>query len=327
LTCDDTCPPRSPKTRTVKQSVPMTESGDDDTYKLVHGILMGTAWLVLAPIAIGVSLIRRVSPATCCLNQNGFWFQIHFYCQILVVTLTLIGFIIIWWSDDIGGDDDGDDTRFRFLKDYWEEQSNEYDDDDRNKDSRDDDDNNNKNDDDNDSETDLLFPAFGWTEDDVEENIHPKIGISIVVLALFQAFLGFIRPHVHPPTPTVSSSPSQPLSTTTTTTVLAPSKPPVSDIYGTEPNDTDDNNNATDDRGDMHRNENNNNNNNDHDEIVDVGNTDDDNNNDNPTTDSHPTGKTRIRVIWEWSHRCLGLTLLGISWFQCVLGIRLYRDG
>jgi hypothetical protein len=291
--------------------------GDDDTYKLVHGILMGSAWLVLAPIAIGASLIRRISPATCCLNQNGFWFQIHFYCQILVVVFTVAGFLVIWWGGDDGG---GGDDRIRFLKDYWENPSDEKD----NDDGHDDNDNEDYGNDDSDNDEILLFPAFGWTEDNAEENIHPKIGISILVLVLFQAFLGFIRPHVHPPAPPSSPPPAASSSSKVRSTTTFSSS--------TEQNGTDDNYigssaiavmDATK-SPDLLSGDNNNINNNHNNEPTAPGDNYDDDDVDH--TIQHPPTKTMIRVIWEWCHRCLGLTLLGISWLQCIIGIRIFRS-
>jgi hypothetical protein len=284
---------------------------DDDTYKLVHGILMGTAWLVLAPIAIGASLIRRISPAPCCLNQNGFWFQIHFYCQILV----------IWSGDDDGGS--GNDDRIRFLKDIWEEEEEDEDNDDYNGPSEDSKDNSSE------DENLLLFPAFGWTEDDAEENIHPKIGVSILAIVLFQAFLGLIRPHIHAaPPPSSPPVPSKPTNNSTTTSSSSSSN--------TEQHSTNDNNNTLlptntstidgiDDSskspalrsGEIIVPTNSNSNSND--VAATKAGDEDDHSVPKPT-------KTRIRVIWEWCHRCLGLVLLGLSWLQCIIGIRIFRN-
>jgi hypothetical protein len=300
-----------------------SDDNDDDTYKLVHGILMGSAWLVLAPIAIGASVIRRVSPITCCLNQNGFWFQIHFYCQILVVALTVAGFLVIWLGDDDGRSDD-DGVRIRFLKDFWEDESDDYDNHDNDDDKVQSEDNVN-----NDDDEILLFPAFGWTKDDAEENIHPKIGISILALVLFQAFLGFIRPHVHP------SSPPSPLP--------PPSlfKPPSTTNSSTKPNHTDDNKNSniipTINRSTMGTMMDDTNNPTFSTEDVDSDKCDriqsnnsidaaeaDNDHDDHRHSVVIPT-KPRIRVLWEWCHRCLGLALLGVAWFQCVIGLKILR--
>jgi len=58
---------------------------------LAHGILLAIAWGVLAPLAIGASLLRKHITAT---RFGMLWFSWHFYLNIGVVLLTLIGFIL-----------------------------------------------------------------------------------------------------------------------------------------------------------------------------------------------------------------------------------------
>jgi hypothetical protein len=259
----------------------------DDTSKLIHGILMGTAWLVLAPIAIGASLVRRVLPSTSFCNQNGFWFQIHYYCQIMVVCLTLSGFLVIWLGEGVG-----DDRRRRFLKDFEDEwESPDVDDDAESEDSE--------------SSDGMLFPAFGWTYENAEENIHPKLGVSIVALAVFQAILGFIRPHVHshPPADEDASNASNSVGNASEdgdaneTAVKSASAACMDD---TSPGST------LGGAGSVH-------------EEDRIG-------QDKQHQDPHPPAKTTIRVIWEWCHRCLGLSLLAASLLQCTIGIKIFRE-
>jgi hypothetical protein len=238
-----------------------------DGLKILHGSLMITAWLILAPIAIGSSLVRRCQDSTSCLNQNGFWFKIHFYSNCLVVLLTLVGFIVIWIAEEGGGshdrrflsgksaDDDDDGDVYKSMDGSFDQDGN-------------------------------AVVVFGLKESGAE-SVHKKIGISIVILAMFQAFLGFIRPHVEPHT---ASS-----------------------------NKADTGNNAHDDD-----------NKNKHDDDVDssiysVS-------MESPETREAPEAaveedqappKTRIRRIWEWCHRFLGLSLLTSACVQCTIGIRL----
>jgi cytochrome b561 len=55
---------------------------------MAHGILLAIAWGLLAPLAIGSSMLRKFLPA------GPLWLTIHFYTNVLVLVLTLISFII-----------------------------------------------------------------------------------------------------------------------------------------------------------------------------------------------------------------------------------------
>ncbi|KAG7370275.1 cytochrome b561 [Nitzschia inconspicua] len=301
----------------------------DDTYALVHGILMGLAWLLLAPLAIGASLVRRLqSPASGCCNQNGLWFRIHFYCQLMVVGLTIAGFLVIWLGDDGGGGGDGgDDRRRRFLKDW--DRDDIFDDIDYDKRESAD------MDDDSDSDSQRIFPSLDWTYEQAEESIHPKIGISILALSIFQAFLGLIRPHVHPTAPAAHP----PGVSTTTTTRRRSSKDDEKKKEGEREcsNDDDGSNNNNDGFCSSARR--------DKDDTVatvdvvddttnqgsrpgDVEGTDRENNNEDGRDLPPPPPartKTTIRIIWEWCHRILGISLLATSWLQCTIGIKIFR--
>ncbi|KAG7344826.1 cytochrome b561 [Nitzschia inconspicua] len=330
-------------------------SDDSSTYyALIHGILMGLAWLFLAPLAVGASLVRRFqSPTSGCCHQNGLWFRIHFYCQLMVVGLTIAGFLVIW----LGGDDDGDggdDRRRRFLKD-WDKDDDILDDIDDGNNSRESVDMDGGS---SDSDSVLIFPSLGWTYAQAEESIHPKIGISIVALSIFQAFLGLIRPHVHPTAPAAAAYPPPPpgVSTTTTTTTTTTGS---NDDEKKKKEDERERECNTDDGGGS-------NNNNDRfcssarrdkdgdtvattvGAVVDdtttstttnqgssrsgiVEETDRENNKEEEIHDLSPLPppptptKTTIRIIWEWCHRILGLSLLATSWLQCTVGIKVFR--
>ncbi|KAL3917472.1 MAG: hypothetical protein SGARI_007704, partial [Bacillariaceae sp.] len=131
-----------------------------DGLYLFHGILMGAAWFFFAPLAIGISLARRCAKKDSALFQNGLWYNIHFYSALTAVLFTIIGFIIVF----VGGEDDDDR---RALGESADE--------------------------DGASEDGESLIAFGLSED-AADDIHKKLGIAILALALFQGLLGFIRP-------------------------------------------------------------------------------------------------------------------------------------
>lgn len=254
----------------------------DDTYKVIHGILMGTAWLVLAPIAIGASLVRRILPASSsCCHQNGRWFQIHFYCQVLVVVLTIAGFLVIWLGDE--RDDDDRRRRLasvtkRFLKDYYE------------------DDDDHEEEDYSADENTLMFARLGWTYENAEENIHPKLGMTIVILAVFQAFLGLIRPHVmaHPPTlPAPLKADKKEEDDDDDDNAAAAATSATARVEGEATLKSLEDSAAAESQTDL--------------VVVQV----------------PPPHKTAKRVLWEWCHRCLGLCLLAGAWLQCIIGIKI----
>lgn len=64
---------------------------------VVHGCLMGVAWLCFAPLAVGAALLRRCGH----LQSNGTWFKIHRFFNTSVAVLTIVAFILI----RLGGDD------------------------------------------------------------------------------------------------------------------------------------------------------------------------------------------------------------------------------
>lgn len=68
-----------------------TEASSTRSLWIAHGILLGTAWGVFAPLAIGASYLRN---SFNCLKNNGFWFQLHFALIMLVAVLTACGFFL-----------------------------------------------------------------------------------------------------------------------------------------------------------------------------------------------------------------------------------------
>jgi hypothetical protein len=57
---------------------------------ITHGIFMGLAWGLCAPLAIGASLFRNIG----FLEKNGLWFKLHMYLNATVAFLTFIGFFL-----------------------------------------------------------------------------------------------------------------------------------------------------------------------------------------------------------------------------------------
>lgn len=68
---------------------------------VAHGILMGVAWGLLAPLAIGASMVRRLP----FLQKNATWLKVHLYLNVLVVLLTTIGFGLVVAATNKNGDD------------------------------------------------------------------------------------------------------------------------------------------------------------------------------------------------------------------------------
>ena len=58
---------------------------------VAHGILMGLAWGVLAPLAIGAAYLRN---NLAILKENALWLRIHFFLCVLVALFTLVGFVL-----------------------------------------------------------------------------------------------------------------------------------------------------------------------------------------------------------------------------------------
>jgi hypothetical protein len=55
-----------------------------------HGILMGIAWGVFAPLAIGAAYLKKLE----ILQKNAFWLRIHFYLTFSAAIFTVVGFVI-----------------------------------------------------------------------------------------------------------------------------------------------------------------------------------------------------------------------------------------
>jgi hypothetical protein len=57
-----------------------------------HGILLGLAWGICAPLGIGVGILRNGLVKMG--YQKGLWYQLHFYLNMTAMLLTVIGFFI-----------------------------------------------------------------------------------------------------------------------------------------------------------------------------------------------------------------------------------------
>jgi hypothetical protein len=197
-----------------------------DVLYLIHGILMGLAWFFFAPLAIAASLARRCgnqdTVVVRVLNQDGQWYKIHLYSNILVVLLTLTGFVVI----KLGGSDNGDRRR-QLSEDEGEGEGS-------------------------------------------GEGIHETLGLTILALVLLQAFFGLIRPSI------ISGS---------------------SDVEKTTQCDTSTSDSDFDENMEPKRQ--------DHQEHEDS------------------AKKSVFRIVWEWSHRVVGMILLICAWVNCVIGISL----
>lgn len=58
---------------------------------VVHGILMGVAWGILAPLAIGAAYLRN---SLTILKENALWLRIHFHLCFHVALFTFVGFVL-----------------------------------------------------------------------------------------------------------------------------------------------------------------------------------------------------------------------------------------
>lgn len=67
-----------------------SESSDTRSLWLAHGILLGIAWGIFAPLAIGAAYLRNMK----CLKNNALWLRLHFGLNSLVAVLTVCGFSI-----------------------------------------------------------------------------------------------------------------------------------------------------------------------------------------------------------------------------------------
>jgi len=76
------------------QSVEFNDTGSTDTRTLwiAHGIMMALAWGIIAPLAIGASLLRnKLGPS---------WLSMHLTLNLLVVFLTMTGFLVAVWATE-----------------------------------------------------------------------------------------------------------------------------------------------------------------------------------------------------------------------------------
>ncbi|KAL3941365.1 MAG: hypothetical protein SGARI_000624, partial [Bacillariaceae sp.] len=56
---------------------------------LSHGILMGIAWGIFAPLAIGAAFLRKMKA----LQKDALWLTLHFYLNLSTIIFTVFGFI------------------------------------------------------------------------------------------------------------------------------------------------------------------------------------------------------------------------------------------
>ena len=230
-----------------------------DGLYLFHGILMGAAWFFFAPLAIVISIARRCAKKDSLLHQDGLWYNIHFYCALTAVLFTIIGFIIVF----VGGDDDDDDRR-TLAESPEDDGPSEVEG----------------------SEDGVSSIAFGLSED-AADDIHKKLGIAILALALFQAFLGFIRPSAFKNTSQTDTfqkpqpGEDDPTFVGNVEIISQPSEGDLDadreQVYGVAP------------------------------EQIAA----------RPATPK----KSMLRLIWEWSHRLLGITIVIVAWVECTIGI------
>ena len=81
-------------TYNVGQSISFIDSSDSEATRslwVAHGFLMGVAWGIFAPLAIGAAYLRNTWSF---LNHNARWLQIHFCFSAIVALLTIVGFAV-----------------------------------------------------------------------------------------------------------------------------------------------------------------------------------------------------------------------------------------
>lgn len=61
---------------------------------MTHGVLMGLAWGLLAPLAIAAAVLRGAFERVGGPKHKGTWFQVHMILNVLVLFLTIAGFIV-----------------------------------------------------------------------------------------------------------------------------------------------------------------------------------------------------------------------------------------
>ena len=227
-----------------------------DGLYLFHGVLMGAAWFFFAPLAIGIAIARRFAKNDSVLHQNGLWYTIHFYSSLTAVLFTIIGFIIVF----VGGDDDDDR---RMLGESLDEASEA-----------------------DGSEDGASTAAFKLSED-AAEDIHKKLGIAILALAIFQALLGFVRPSASSNS-TNAGSLQKPQPGTDDPTFVA-------NVELTSQ--------VSDGDSDVDR-----------EQVYGV-------TSKQIAARAVAHTKSMLRLVWEWSHRLLGVTIVVVAWVECTIGI------
>jgi hypothetical protein len=55
-----------------------------------HGILLGLAWGVFVPLAIGAAYLKKMQ----ILQKDALWLTVHFYCTVTAVIFTIVGFAV-----------------------------------------------------------------------------------------------------------------------------------------------------------------------------------------------------------------------------------------
>jgi hypothetical protein len=121
---------------------------------------------------------------------------------------------------------------------------------------------------------------------------HGTIGLVIFLLAFMQAIIGMVRPH----------GPKNPA-----TPVEVPN-----DVEGAAEQE------ATEKIAEMDMASS--------DELKKTQHTNDDSDAEEAKSSPNASGKSTSRRIWEYKHRIMGLSLLGLSWYNCDAGLELYGE-
>ena len=146
-------------------------------------------------------------------------------------------------------------------------------------------------------------------------DVHNKAGLFIFILCILQGAFGYFRPGL--PTPpaatTASSSPPPPQPTTLPPTLTNEDEDgstthfevSIENVDKANDDDKKSNNSST------------------------AGSNASDTNNNSPSkkeSSSLPGEKSTARLGWEYSHRLLGMVLLGLAWYNCHTGMELMID-
>jgi cytochrome b561 len=223
---------------------------------LLHGILMGTAWFFFAPLAIATSFARRCANPDSFLHRNDLWYKIHFYSGISAVLFTFVGFLIVYVidaDDQYEGSMDDDAARREAA-----------------------------------SGNDASFAGSGVSNYAVKD-LHEELGIAIFAMALFQAFLGFIRPSA--PKTTNKSDGIQ---------KTQPTNDDPSSVGNTEMTSQASDGDLEADRENVHG-----------------------MSSQHAAASADTLKKSKVRSVWEWSHRLFGITIVIAAWIECIIGINL----